>query len=468
MAKKSRNSEIVVPYRGRRIKWHWIVVGATMVGVILAEYIDHAVPGYIVPLEFEFLRETILYGIILPLAGGVLFELLERAETAQRRALEDLERQQTLGVQLANASSWEQLTRLIVQFPSTILPTVATSLMLYRYNGAQIEFVTEWRLDGKIRGGAYAGQTSNNCLACENKKFPLTSILVPCDYQLREKELNVCRRFCFPLVHGDRCVAILHVDFPPDMTLGLNQIRVLSGIIPEIALALDRALIQRNAIQQAVVSEAERKKVAQELHDTLGQNIAYLRLKLEQLTGDDAITGIALVQEELERMRQIATEAYQQVRGTLNDLNIDSISEFSSMVQDRVRVFQEQTKIRTSLAITGVSRWISPHMKRQALYICREALSNIEKHSGAKNVQVELGWEDTGFTLFIQDDGSGFEVTAPSPDGHFGMEIMRERAEDIQATLEFSSSPGKGTKVTLKVPISEIDIPVREIEIFKP
>jgi signal transduction histidine kinase len=86
--------------------------------------------------------------------------------------------------------------------------------------------------------------------------------------------------------------------------------------------------------------------------------------------------------------------------------------------------------------------------------VLREALRNIELHSGARGVSVELRRRGAAARLDILDDGVGFDTSAPTP-GHYGVEGMRERARLAGASLDIVSAPGKGTRVTLAAPILE-------------
>jgi signal transduction histidine kinase len=94
----------------------------------------------------------------------------------------------------------------------------------------------------------------------------------------------------------------------------------------------------------------------------------------------------------------------------------------------------------------------APIEAKQALYgIAREALNNISKHSGARNVQLHLLVESDLITLVIGDDGAGFNPANDFP-GHLGLQGMRERALEVGGELIISSASGSGTTITAKVP----------------
>jgi signal transduction histidine kinase len=86
-----------------------------------------------------------------------------------------------------------------------------------------------------------------------------------------------------------------------------------------------------------------------------------------------------------------------------------------------------------------------------ALYrICQEALNNIAKHAKAGKVEIDVHHTSAGMELHICDNGSGFRISDLKPSGHFGLSMMRERAEAVGAVLKIDSRPGKGTEITIR------------------
>ncbi len=116
---------------------------------------------------------------------------------------------------------------------------------------------------------------------------------------------------------------MIKLEFPLGRSPDSDQVRALKSAAPVMALAIEVAMLQKMAAEQAAATAAQRQSIAQNLHNSLAQNVSYLRLKLDQLTGENAIHEIGAVLQELERMRASADEAYQQVRSTLDELNPD-------------------------------------------------------------------------------------------------------------------------------------------------
>jgi signal transduction histidine kinase len=92
-----------------------------------------------------------------------------------------------------------------------------------------------------------------------------------------------------------------------------------------------------------------------------------------------------------------------------------------------------------------------PAETQVALYrICQEALNNIAKHAKASRVEIDLSRDAGGLELHICDNGCGFTASEPAPSGHYGLGMMRERAEAVKAGLTLASRPGQGTEIILR------------------
>jgi signal transduction histidine kinase len=82
--------------------------------------------------------------------------------------------------------------------------------------------------------------------------------------------------------------------------------------------------------------------------------------------------------------------------------------------------------------------------------LCQEALNNIARHAEASRVEIDLQHETGGVELHIRDDGRGFDPGQPPPTGHYGLSLMRERAEAVGAALKIMSQPGQGTEIVIR------------------
>ena len=191
--------------------------------------------------------------------------------------------------------------------------------------------------------------------------------------------------------------------------------------------------------------------IARDLHDTIGQNIGFLRMKLEHLTGNKSIKK-ADMQSEMQVMTQAANESYDLIRGTLAILQSGESSDLFRVFSRYAEQIEERSSIKVEFSINGDPRSLSAKRMRQLFYIFREALTNIEKHAQASQVSIKIGWNEDCLSLAVSDDGGGFDPLSVQYGSHYGLKFMRERAELLNGSLDVQSTIGLGTKLVVQVP----------------
>jgi nitrate/nitrite-specific signal transduction histidine kinase len=259
---------------------------------------------------------------------------------------------------------------------------------------------------------------------------------------------------CLPLVFKSYLSGILIFTVSEGQKISNQQIKTLGEFGPKIALTLENNYLQNKVQTQTDASITERNRIAQDLHDTLGQNLSYLRLKLDQMSEHHSLISIGELESSIEGMRDIANEAYLQMRATLADLHSSANVELTRAVKTHADKIAERANFQVEIINHGEAVPLPPHVKRQILYICREALNNVEKHANAHLVKINLRWDEENLSLSIKDDGCGLKPRDVCDDNHLGMAIMSERASDINAQLSFDSQDGQGLRVSLIVPLS--------------
>ncbi|WP_217164161.1 HAMP domain-containing sensor histidine kinase [Streptomyces sp. AC512_CC834] len=225
------------------------------------------------------------------------------------------------------------------------------------------------------------------------------------------------------------------------------------GEVPELIRTfnamLDRLETERvtSSARVLLAQEAERRRIAQELHDEVGQSMTAILLVLGR-AADDAEEPL---RDELHQAQEITRESLDEVRrlvrrlrpGVLDDLGL--ISALSSLTHD----FATHTGLR-------VVRRFDPdlpvldHETELVLYrVAQESLTNAARHADAERLEVGLSRADGAVTLTISDDGRGIEAACEGA----GLRGMRERALLIGAALDITSAPGAGTRIRLTAPL---------------
>jgi signal transduction histidine kinase len=112
------------------------------------------------------------------------------------------------------------------------------------------------------------------------------------------------------------------------------------------------------------------------------------------------------------------------------------------------------------LSSQGQPGSLSPFKQHQVLCLFQEALTNVAKHARAGNVNIDLTWTAEALTIQLADDGQGFEPHSLRINGHLGLLIMQERAQEINAQFTLASRPGAGSQVILRVPLNHMAPPL--------
>jgi PAS domain S-box-containing protein len=194
---------------------------------------------------------------------------------------------------------------------------------------------------------------------------------------------------------------------------------------------------------------------ARDLHDTLGQNISFLRMNLEHLS-ESQWSDPTYIKTQIQNMNKTANESYELIRAMLAMLQSGSSSDSLSLFTRYADQIAERSSIKIDITSQGHSKQLFPNQIRQLFYIFREALSNVEKYADADLVTAEFAWEEHALTFRISDNGRGFDPAAIQNDGHYGLKFMRERVELLKGSFSIQSDPGQGTTITVVAPYGEL------------
>ncbi len=233
-----------------------------------------------------------------------------------------------------------------------------------------------------------------------------------------------------------------------------GDLDIVESVARHAGLAIDNARWFRRL--RILGAEEERGRIARELHDRLGQALAYVALSLDRLalesarrTGTDAER--AAFAAELDRLAADVRRTAGEVRMKLSDLRFDvGDQDLEVALSGLLSRVQSRSGIQTSFRAEGPHH-LPPLTEREVARIAQEAINNAERHSGATRIDVRLRSDGGDAVLEVVDDGKGIAATAPLRRDAYGILGMRERADAIGASLGIVSPPGKGTTVRLRV-----------------
>jgi two-component system nitrate/nitrite sensor histidine kinase NarX len=262
-----------------------------------------------------------------------------------------------------------------------------------------------------------------------------------------------CRQVvAVPLRHRGRVMGVYNLFMPDDTTVPAEVSLLFSSISEHLGMALENARLSRENIRATLVNE--RQMLANEVHDSLAQTLAYMKMRLAFLSeairaGDDP-----LAQKYLADVEQGMDSAYGRLRELLTHFR-DRMDPRGLVpaLRDLVEGFGAQTGIHAEFHNRGPEPELTPEQELHVYHVVQEALTNASKHARAKNIDVVMDLADDRHVITVRDDGTGIGAGSDSRFGmQFGLSIMRERAERLGGEVEIGSSVGEGTHVVLKFP----------------
>ncbi|GAB4461711.1 MAG: hypothetical protein Kow0070_19690 [Anaerolineales bacterium] len=283
--------------------------------------------------------------------------------------------------------------------------------------------------------------------------------------------LDVCRGGCrmlseeyrashvaAPLRVGNRVIGALCVGSPAQNQFAAESAEMLTKLANVAAIALENARLFAQA--ERVATLEERRRVAAEMHDGLGQTLSYLGLMTDQVVEFLSEGQDEAAFERLQKTRETIGKATREVRRAINKLMDDAPAsqDLCARLRDTLEKIASQHDLESVWRSDGDSApECSPQTAEQIHNVVREALVNAARHANAKRVSVQVGKEGENYFVTIEDDGKGFDTSQPEPSGHFGLRVMQARAAHIGGRLEIESERGRGTRVRLTFPNGETE-----------
>lgn len=277
----------------------------------------------------------------------------------------------------------------------------------------------------------------HDCHACLLDPQPLT---------LQATEAGECQ--LLPVSVGDLMLGTLEVWYPREAPPTDSVKRLLNALADQLATAV--YLQRRIEEQQQVTLMNERTIIARELHDSLAQSLSYLKMQVARLE--------RMQQKEAPRETQAAVfdelrtgldSAYRQLRELLTTFRLKLEGPgLASALRQTVEEFGERLDTRVGLTVDLPPHLLNPNEEIHVLQVVRESLANVVKHANAHWAEVTVSFRAARLHVVVEDDGVGLEDDS-SPPMHYGLVIMRDRAETLGGHLTLQNRAGGGTRVEL-------------------
>jgi signal transduction histidine kinase len=435
-------------YRSRR----WLAVAAAVLLVGTVEALSDTAFDALLPFPFHTLILVAVIAVVAAIGAGLAFRQIDRLTLDLRERNDVLESRNDvlravydIGLAVAGQADPDQTIAAIVDHARSLLRVDAALLALDGPAG-------ELRLRAaRAAAGVLVGDE------------PATGgVMAPAEDDLGcflrdgyEVRLSV------PVGRGDQRVGMLGVAVPKSLhrRFGPAEVETLAALATQAGLALEAARLQGQLKVLAV--QAERERIAREMHDGLAQVLGYVNTKSQAVDEMLADGRVPEARAQLAEMASAARSVYVDVREAILSLSTPVPPErgVAAALEEYAALYAESSKlaVRFHASQEAARAQLSAAAQAEVFSIAREALTNVRKHARARRVGLDVSLRGDELVLRIEDDGVGFDADlltiGPERWPHFGLAGMRERAESVGGSITWQSRSGAGTRVELLIPV---------------
>lgn len=270
-------------------------------------------------------------------------------------------------------------------------------------------------------------------------------------------ELKNCTKAGFetvvniPVHLHDRQMGEVDLFFHARVNPSLSERSLLEALTSHLASGMEN--LRLNAFEREAAVSQERHLLARELHDSIAQSLAFLKIQVQLMRDAIQSDNAADIKAVLEEIDAGVRESYGDVRELLLHFRTrTNVEDIEPALATTLRKFEHQSGVSTSLSMQGQGMPLSPDVQIQVLHIIQESLSNVRKHARASQVWLTVR-QQPEWHFEVRDNGIGFTPNCSQLDEtHVGLRIMMERAQRIGAILNITSTRDEGSCMTLTLP----------------
>ncbi len=392
--------------------------------------------------------------VLLAWQAAVAIENARLYESATRWSAQ-LESLNEVASALVSEFELSRLLQLVAERLQELIQASLVTIALPHGDGARIEAAAGKDAESHI--GSAIPPRSKTMRVLERKRSERVDSTIddPEIDQESARRRNMRAALYVPLVFRDHSIGVVTAQdkLGPDPRFTPDDLRLAEIFAHRASVAVDLShRVARDALQRVVsAQEAERRRLARELHDETGQALTSILLGLRAV---EEAQGEKELHEAIAEVRDLVRSTLQDVRRLAVELRPTALDDFGLVpaLERLTGSFAEQTGISVDFQ-TSLAAGRLPTEIETALYrIVQESLTNIVKHARAGSVSVVLARKEDSVSVVVEDDGVGFEP-GRARDGGLGLLGIRERVALLGGRLAIESRPGAGTTFVAEVPL---------------
>jgi two-component system nitrate/nitrite sensor histidine kinase NarX len=252
--------------------------------------------------------------------------------------------------------------------------------------------------------------------------------------------------------YREESLGVIHLFFPDNMELDLESYKDLYiSIGQHLGTAVEKHRLADEENHLLIIQE--RNRLSHELHDSLAQTIASLRIQIRVMDEIVLSNDEQSIWHQMERIEFTIDQANSELRELIGNFGIPMHERgFISSVEEAIQKTRDETGITLYFQNEWAEQELTPNEELNILRIVQESLANIRKHSQARVVRVHFWNKEDENHVLIEDDGIGFDESTKKPEAgqHIGLTILRDRARQIDGKISIESEPNEGTRIHLQ------------------
>jgi PAS domain S-box-containing protein len=397
--------------------------------------------------------------------AAIAVENARLLEGMQRRAEEAETLRQAGAVVVATLQQEEAIQRILEQL-ARVVPYGSASVQLLRQGYLEIVGGRGWSEPGSAIGVRLPvpGDNPNTMVIQQRRPYLLGHVRAAFPTFGEESHTPIQSWLGVPLIAHDQVIGMLTLDSDEPDYFTPDHLRLAAAFADQVAIALEnvRLFAEARDAQERLhtlsrrlveLQETERRHIARELHDEIGQVLTGLKLLLgmsARLPTEQASVNLAEAQTLLNELMDKVDELSLNLRPPM----LDDLGLLPTLLWHLER-FTQQTNIQVTFQHVGLEgRRFTPEVETAAYRLVQEALTNVARHAGVSEVKVQLWTNPETLLLQVEDQGSGFDSQiALAAGASSGLSGMRERAMLLGGQLMIESAPGAGASLMVELPL---------------
>ena len=426
-------------------RWRWAIVGLSIFGVALYEFIEHQLVS-----PHGSLRDVAFYGTAAVFLISYIFKRMDRLSIAYDRSQSAFKHLQMFKKQLAEAQDIQEAATIYLQALHVNIPIDGAQLLFHNSGRASFQYIAGWSPNSEELS-LPEPKMDVNCSLSDPGSRSYDAGLMSCACLSGIQDQQWLYRSCYPLVDGNQLIGVLFLYNAGSLNLDADQRMLLHGMTSEFIAARKHHHLHESLGLQRAQQLTVQHRIAKDAHATLGNNLAYLRMKLDQMSAAYPVSHESMMGDLLQ-LRNVAGIAYKQMRDLLLVLTPERTPNLRSTLTEYSQRVADRAGFALHLEFSGEVRPLAPHNLQRLFLIVREAMTNIEKHAQASKVELKLDWQEDGLQIEVWDDGRGFDPNQLPGNKQLGLQFMREQVAEMNTEIGLTSAVNGGTKISLHVP----------------